>query len=316
MTEENRIVTTRDLPRRMRTDAVRAGRLERVRRGVYRAVEDDRDEHASTAARRLAADRARAVHLGLAAAHSFSHETAALFHGLRLWSLPRTTHVVQAYRRSGAAAGDVRRHRVALPDGHRTTAGGLPVTSLARTVVDCSRAMHPLESLVIADHAVAKGVDLAECAEILAATRQRNGTALARWVLEHADGGADSAWETWLRYVALRAGLPRPVTQAPLPTAGRVYHADLGWPEWGVYAEFDGRSKYRDDGIRPGHDASDELFREKQRFDAIRATGVSPVRVTATGGAGVRRVTDLLAARFPEPVRRGFRVHRLLPPPP
>lgn len=224
--------------------------------------------------------------------------------------------MVQAYRRSARAADDLRRHLMALPAEHREVRDGLPVTTLARTVADCARSMHPLEALVLADDAVARGLDPDEARAAAAATRRRNGSRRAAWVLDHADGGSDSAWETWLRYVALRAGLPRPVTQAPVATARGIFRCDLGWPAWSVYAEFDGLAKYRDGGVRPGHDAAQELLREKARFDAIRATGINPVRVTAVGSARLGEVVSTLAARFPEQLRRTFRTHPLLPPPP
>ncbi|MCK9792391.1 hypothetical protein M1843_01355 [Isoptericola sp. 4D.3] len=204
---------------------------------------------------------------------------------------------------------------VLLPED-REVRDGLPVTTLARTVADCARSMHPLEALVLADDALARGLDLEESRSVLAVARRRNGSCRAAWVLEHADGGSDSAWETWLRYVALRSGLPRPVTQAPIATARGVFHCDLGWPDWSVYAEFDGLAKYRDGGVRPGHDATQELLREKVRFDAIRATGINPVRVTAMGNARLGEVVSALTARFPEAVRRKLRTHPLLPPPP
>lgn len=316
MVHDDPVVLAGELQRHVLDRARQDGELERLRRGAYRVREAPRDEHRSVAARRRAVAVARAAHRQLDADHVFSHETAAALHGLRLWRTPATTHVVQDYRRSGRAAEDLRRHFVVLPPGHREVRDGLPVTTVARTVADCARSMHPLEGLVIADHALARGVDLEECRAALGVTRRRNGTRRATWVLDHADAGADSAWETWLRYVALRSGLPRPVTQAPIATARGVFHCDLGWPEWCVYAEFDGLAKYRDGALRPGHDATQELLREKSRFDAIRATGINPVRVTAVGNARLGEVTNALAAGFPEALRRRLRTHPLLPPPP
>ncbi|MFD6178033.1 MULTISPECIES: type IV toxin-antitoxin system AbiEi family antitoxin domain-containing protein [unclassified Isoptericola] len=316
MFDDEAVILAGELQRHVLDQARRDGELERLRRGAYRPTEPPWDEHRFHAARRRARALAAAAHRQLEADHVFSHETAAVLHGLRLWRVPTVTHVVQAYRRSGAAAADLRRHLLALPGEHRADRDGLPVTTLARTVADCARSMHPLEGLVIADDALAQGVDLQECRDVLASTRRRNGARRAAWVLDHADAGADSAWETWLRYVALRSGLPRPITQAPVVTARGVFHCDLGWPDWSVYAEFDGLSKYRDGGVRPGHDAAQELLREKERFDAIRATGVNPVRVTAVGNARLGEVARALAARFPEELRRTLRRHPLLPPPP
>ena len=59
-----------------------------------------------------------------------------------------------------------------------------------------------------------------------------------------------------------------------------VATTDFGWPDAGVYAEFDGQVKY---GrlLQPGQSAGDAVFAEKRREDLIRA---------ATGGTVVRLV--------------------------
>ncbi|MFC7878072.1 hypothetical protein [Isoptericola sp. NPDC057391] len=229
MIPDDAVVLAGELQRHVLDRAMEDGELERLRRGAYRVREAPRDEHPSRGARRRAEAVARAAHRQLAADHVFSHETAAALHSLRLWRAPVATHVVQTYRRSGRAADDLRRHLLALPPEHREVRDGLPVTTLARTVADCARSMHPLEALVLADDAVARGLDTEECRAALATTRRRNGSRRAAWVLDHADGGSDSAWETWLRYVALRSGLPRPITQAPITTARGALAA--GFPE-------------------------------------------------------------------------------------
>lgn len=311
------VFLSREVHRQGLARALAAGEVERLRHGAYRwpddAEGDPGDRHARERSR--AVDRARALHAQLRSPHVFSHETAALLHGFALWRRPERTHVVQAYRASGRSAPDVARHRVAVPADERTTTDGLPVTTPERTVVDVALAMHPLEALVVADSARRRGLDLGAARRILASSRARNGRARARWVLDHADGGAESPWETWLRYLCLRAGLPRPRTQAPVVTPQGVFRCDLGWPEHGVFAEFDGRSKYRDGALRAGHDGTDELLREKRRYEAVRAAGVDPVRVMATTRTGQDGVVGRLAARFPDELRRTFRVDPLLPPP-
>jgi hypothetical protein len=309
------IVLAREAHRPGLARAVAAGDAERLRHGAYRWVEDGASTDRYALEHGRAVDRARALHVQLRAPHVFSHATAAMLWGCRLWRRPERTHVVQAYRASGRSAPDVARHRVEVPAGERAVIGGLPVTTLERTVVDVALVMRPLEALVIADSACRRGLDREAVNRILGSSRARNGRARARWVLDHADGGADSAWETWLRYLCLRAGLPRPVTQAPVATGYGVFHCDLGWPGHGVFAEFDGRIKYRDGALRPGHDATDELLREKRRYEAVRAAGVDPVRVMAAGRGGHDRVVERIAARFPAHLRRSFRVNPLLPPP-
>jgi len=311
---DGEIFLSRETHRPSLSRALAAGEVERLRHGAYRAAAGEATSpHAASRARALG--RANAVHRQLSAPHVFSHETAALVQGCALWRLPARTHVVQGYRASGGSARDVARHLVPVPSRQRTTVGGLPVTSLARTVVDCALTMLPLEALVVADSACALGLDRAEAEQVLAELRTRNGRRRAAWVLDHADEGAASPWETWLRYVCLRAGLPRPTTQAPVRTLQGVFHCDLGWPEHRVFAEFDGRSKYRDGALRPGHDGVRELLDEKRRYEAVRSAGVDPVRVMATYGPGVAQVVGRLAARFPPKVRATFRPDPLLPPP-
>jgi len=314
MPEHDEILLARELDRPALARALVRGEVERLRYGAYRVPPGDGPERVGERSRALAT--AAAVHRQLRAPHVLSHETAALCWGLTLWRTPARTHVIQHYRASAHASRDVARHVVPLPASHRTTRVGLPLTTLARTVVDCASTMHPSEALVIADAALRHGLDLREARAVLDSTRSRRGRARARWVLDHADPGADSAWETWLRYVCLRAGMPRPVTQLPVDTARGRFRCDLGWPEWHVLVEFDGRVKYRDGALRDGHDGTTELLREKARYEAIREAGHDPVRVLATGGRGVTQVVARIAARFPPELQRSFRTNPMLPPPP
>jgi hypothetical protein len=183
-------------------------------------------------------------------------------------------------------------------------------------VVDCLTTVHPLEGLVVADWAVARGLRLPDAAAVLDARTKRNGRARARLLLDRADAGAESPWESWLRYVALRAGLPRPRTQYPIDTQiGKVF-VDVAWPEHGVLAEFDGLVKYVDGSFGKDYDARRALFEEKVREDAIvEATGIRPVRFVARQAPDPDAVAARLLARFPKSVRDTARVNPLLPPP-
>jgi predicted transcriptional regulator of viral defense system len=288
--------------------AHREGELERLRRGAYRRPPEQDDATAR------ALDLVRAVDRQLRAPRVYSHLTAALLHGLPIWRRAEVVHVIQCSRASSRSATDIRRHVAPVPADHLTEVGGLPVCTLARTVADCALTLPPLEALVVADGARDRaGFDVDEALAWVRSQRRRNGQARAELVLDLSTAGVESPRETWLRYVALRAGLPRPQVQAPVRTRLGTFHCDLGWPEHGVYAEYDGLTKYRDDGVRPGHDGARELVAEKRRFDAIRETGVNPVRVTVKDAPD--RVAARLSARFPDQLRRTWRVNPLLPPP-
>jgi hypothetical protein len=319
MIQPGQLVIAREAHRQQLMRAVRRGTAERIRVGAYVGTEEASGSP-FVAARRRAVRLAEAVHRQLRATHFFSHQTAALLWGCALWDTPAQTHLWQAYRPSGSAAADLRRHTGVVAPGQRARAAGLPVTSLERTVVDCALTLHPLEALVIADSALrlVPALDLDAARSILATVTRRNGTRRAGWVLDHADAGAESPWESWIRYLCLRVSMPRPVTQVPVQTRRRLYHCDLGWPDHGVYVEFDGRVKYVDDGVRRGHDARRELEQEKRRADALHEAGIHPIRcmaADATPRRGEESVVQRIAGQFPAALVGSFRTIPFLPPP-
>ncbi|RZS62042.1 hypothetical protein [Xylanimonas ulmi] len=296
--EHNRDELRRDLA---------AGRAARIRRGAYTGPEPLTAD-ASARARILA------VHEQLSARRVFGFDTAALLYGLPTWSPSSRVHIFVRSRASSRSAKDIARHTTDLTPEDVATIDGLPVTTLTRTVVDCALTMHPLEALVIADGAMNRGFDRQLALAQITARAQPNGRARAEWVITNAAAGTRSPWESWLRYLPLREGFPSPEIEPPILTRLGVMHLDLGWPPYDLYVEFDGRVKYRDDGVRTGHSAEQELLAEKRRFDAIRETGVNPLRVMASDGAHdyMRR----LRARLPPDLRRSLRVNPRLPWPP
>ncbi|QAY63139.1 hypothetical protein ET495_07680 [Xylanimonas allomyrinae] len=254
------------------------------------------------------------MHAQVRAPHVFSHATAALIWGLRLWAVSDVTHLRQRSKPGGDRAADIARH-VGLPAQHGIV-DGLPVTSLEQTVLDCALTMPVLDALVVADAALGQGLREREVRQRLADVRKPNGTARAACVLGLMDGGSQSAWETWLRYVAARLGLPRPVLQYPVATHLGVYRIDLAWPEQRVLAEFDGQVKYTDGAFGRGYDGRRALVEEKRREDAIaEALGVRPVRFMAVDARDPEAVARRLLARFPPDVRAAARPDRRLPRP-
>lgn len=104
------------------------GRLEHVARGVYRVPVLPRSEHDDLAFA-IAWARGRAV---------LSHESALVLHGLSDVN-PSVVHLTAPpdnYPRA-QGSGPVRIHRRDLPANDVTVVDGLPVTTVARTIVDC-----------------------------------------------------------------------------------------------------------------------------------------------------------------------------------
>jgi hypothetical protein len=309
---DTEILLAREHDREALRRAVRNQSMERVRRGAYRYRRDTTGDPYQVARDRAVA-RVVAVSSQIRRA-VVSHESAALLHGLRLWLPPEQVHVIQSYRASSASARDVARHRLTLADHERTTLGGVPVTGLARTVADCCVSLHPLLALAIADHALALGIDLMAVRQIVTGMRDARGRRRALLVLDLADTGAESAWETWLRYLVLRAGLPRPTTQLRVRTPHGEFRADLGWEGFRLLAEFDGRVKYVPGALGTRHDAGRALFDEKRREDHLREERWAVVRVTSADGPGPALARVL--RHVPEQVRATLTPRRLLLPPP
>ncbi|ACZ31380.1 hypothetical protein Xcel_2364 [Xylanimonas cellulosilytica DSM 15894] len=291
------LLIARENDRSALRSALAAGRVTRVRRGAYREPGTRAEDPVHT--------HLRAVHAQLLAPHVFSHESAAYLWGLRLWTPPTRAHVYQRSRASGQRSADIARHH-GFPRS-LVELDGLPTTTRVQTVVDCLMTMRPLEGLVVADSALEAGVRRADLSAYLAGVPARNGHARAGLVVELADGGAQSEWESWLRYVAARAGLPRPTTQYRVETRLGPRDVDVAWPEHGVYLEFDGQVKYRSGDRRV-------LFEEKRREDAIvEVLGVRPLRVVAADARDVDALVARIVGRFPSALRSAFRPRPQLP---
>lgn len=111
---------------------VHAGRIARVRRGVYRLVHFPAGEHEELVAIWLWSDRAGV----------FSHETALTLHDLSD-ALPVAVHLTlpAAWRRRRLRVPDgVAIHHADVPDRDRAWIGAIPITSAARTLEDLARA--------------------------------------------------------------------------------------------------------------------------------------------------------------------------------
>lgn len=294
---------------------VRIAEIERIRRGAYRPRgASDPQAPSQDVARDLATARCHAVHRQLRAHHVFSHESAALLLGCRPWRVPDKVHVVQAYGATRASASDIVRHRVTLASDETAVVDGLPVTSLLRTALDVATSMSPLAALVALDQLVQRGLDPGRSLEALRGRTGARGSRAARVLLDAADGGAESPRESWLRYVMLRAGLPRPRTQFPLRTHAGDFRADLALPAWRLLLEFDGFVKYRDRAFGPSYDADQARFEEKVREDAIREEGYRVLRFTSRDDPD--DVVGRILRHAPDGARAALRPITVLPPAP
>ncbi len=250
--------------------AIRAGRLTRVRPGVY--VEPDDPSRPDTDARHRRLVEATLPLLVPGAV--LSHATAVVMHGLPSWGIAlRRMHVTRDLPAGGRAGRHVHLHAAPLPAGDVVTVGTTAVTAVARTVVDVARSCSFESAVTVADAALFRGhVTVDELAAAVGTAAGRRGVARARAVLAVADGRADGPGESRSRVRMRRAGLPAPELQHVVRDArGRhVGRVDFWWEHAGVVGEFDGMEKYGR-SLRPGERLGDAVEREKRREDALRA---------------------------------------------
>jgi very-short-patch-repair endonuclease len=201
-----------------------------------------------------------------------SHESAAYLHGIDSLLLTGATVPPVTLTRSPQERGRSLVHgaliRVAmLPDDHVTSALGIPVTTVARTVMDIARTTGYTEGVVAADSALHKHAAIkVEFAVILQDCAQWKGIVRAREVLHFADGRAESALESVARVRFAEFRLPPPGLQVNIRGAqGFIGRADFCWDEYRTIAEADGALKYEEQGRDR---ARAQLARDEKFHDA------------------------------------------------
>lgn len=258
--------------------AVKAGGLERVRRGAYRRTRPD-DGQLGTA--ELAALRYRAmVH---AATHSLERPVFTGHSAIALAGLPIVgswpTHVTVmsrdalGSRRPGVMS-------VARPaDVPTIQMDGCATTTIEFALIQLARHAPLAAALVATDAALhaPREPDGAGPLTTLDAVRAEHerlkpypGSRRVDAVLARATAHADSPLETMSRLVIEEFGFPEPILQHRvwLSELGRNADLDFYWPDHGVAAEADGHGTYLAE--RAASATAQRVITEKEREDAIR----------------------------------------------
>ncbi len=175
----------------------------------------------------------------------------------------------------------VRRDRLA--PGETTRLRGVPLTTPERTARDLARRAPTVDEAVVAVDALCHRWDL-DPAAVLVPTPGARGVRRFPEVLRLADPRSGSPMETRIRLALVRAGLPAPVLQHPVPLDGHPYELDLAYPAAKLAIE---------------HNGADHLTSERHHRDLLReqllvAAGWRIVRFDA---ATVLFRPDLVVAR-------------------
>jgi hypothetical protein len=250
---------------------LRAGVWRRIRRGAYAdaVVWDSLD----AAGRHVL--RCRAVVASLDPPVVLSHWSAAVALGLPVWAVDlNLVHVTRPgpHSRARREAGVV--HHVAHLDADEVViADGLRVTRADRTVVDVARAAGFEPGVVTADAALHRRLTTPDAllARAIALQDWPGGRVCGR-VVAFADGTSESVGESRTRVLFRTHGLPTPELQVEIRDGGAlVARVDFLLDDC-LVGEFDGRVKYRLDGLVGGQ-LEDVLWMEKRRQDRIVGLG-------------------------------------------
>lgn len=205
-----------------------------------------------------------------------SHGSAAALRGLDLLRDPDATQTVLTVRPGQRGHRDldgIRVHRAGLPPWHVSEVNGLPVTTVARTLVDLTRALSLRDGVVAMDAALHSGrVRLEQLEEVLADCRGWPWIRRAASAVKLTDPAAESALESLSRIFFCAHDIPAPRTQFVVRSGQRfIARTDFWWEKPRVAGEADGLGKYA---------ALADLHAEKLRQERIEALGIRVVRWT------------------------------------
>ncbi|WP_309712373.1 type IV toxin-antitoxin system AbiEi family antitoxin domain-containing protein [Pseudolysinimonas sp.] len=265
---------TRESIRRL----VRRGDLVRIRRGAYCLGEawrtlNSRERHIVRAAA-VVSDVQDPVLAG---------RSAAAVWGIPVLddTWPAEVLLLATYRGGGKSEPGVRRTSVGARNAPITVHQGLPVTSLARTVVDLAATEGFVAGVVAADWALRTGSSRGELLEAVLRRSSAYGQVVARQSVAFADGTAENGGESVARAVIYQLGFEEPELQVVVRDRIGEMRVDFRWRRsdgaW-VFGEFDGKQKYTRQEYNSG-DPAEVVWREKKREDRLRAIPGSCVRI-------------------------------------
>lgn len=277
---------------------VRAGRLTRAFRGVY-GVPDVDD---------VALDQLRSAH-----AHLGAESIAVLRSALRLHGIDGVmgTHIPQLAMPPGLEKHQRRGvdiHFWKLATDEVCIAGGLPTTTVARTLADCARLLPRMQAVACLDSALHLGlITMQEVLDLRGLMSRKRQCVAGRQRLLEARVGAQSPLETRVRLRASDAGLEPDALQVPIRSVSSVL---LGYGDMG-YELTDGSWLIVEaDGLRY-HDQPDALLHDRRRQNAfLNARVASVVRFTWEDTAHDAYIPSVLRAALD---KAGWRPRRRRP---
>ncbi len=264
--------------REMRVEC-RRGNLVRVRRGAYclREIwESLSPEGRHVLAVRATIRRVRGPFL-------VAGGSAAALHGLPYASRDlQDVLLLVPYPGGGSSEPGVRRTTAAFDTAEHIVRDGIPVTTVARTVLDLARSLEFGRAVAVADRAqwrkARAPVTREELFAALGRARFPRGGRVAERVVGFSTHLSDSVGESEARAAIHRLGFEVPRLQHYWRDAEGQMESDFYWESVDIAGEFDGKVKYTRDEYTRG-DPSAAVWREKRREDRLRRLTSGVVRL-------------------------------------
>ena len=281
--------------------AVRLGRIERLRPGVYATAFEPTGLRSADNTTRLT--RAAAALALVNPRLPISHSSAGALMDLPLVDVPSRVCVTtpRGARGRRAAVTGAHVHHAALSRADRYRANRILVTSPARTVIDVGRESGVDAAVVTADAALRRQLTTKhQLSTALGACIGWPGVRAAARAISLADPRSESPLESLSRLRIVDAGLPTPELQPRIfDPAGRFLgRVDFYWDEFGVIGEADGLLKFDEDRTA--------LRKEKVRQGLLEDAGLIAVRWGWVDLSDFSRAAQRLRAAF----QRGVRADR------
>lgn len=247
--------------RRMIEHRLECGRLHLLHRGVYAVGHPVPSGHGRWLAAVLAGGQGAIL----------SHRSAAA-----LWKLrPTARALVEVSAPGWRRRPGIHFHQTALPADELTVHDGIPVTAVARTLLDLAQVVDERQvERAINEAEILRLWDEVSVAALVERYPGRKGTRAVRNALAARGEGStltrNELEDQFLRLVR-KASLPSPEVNATLEANGRTFEIDFLWREQRLAVEVDGHNAH-------GTRAAFEQDRERDRV--LSAAGWRPARFT------------------------------------
>ncbi len=174
-------------------------------------------------------------------------------------------------------------HRMKLYEDEITTLNGIRLTTPERTWLDLAETLSVDELVVAGDHCVRmprpefEGRDeplctVADLQRMIDRHKGKRGVRKAKEAIQLIRVGSDSPQESLLRLAIVRAGLPEPELNVPVPASdgGRLIQPDLSYRKYKIGVEYEGE----------GHGEEAQIVRDIARSERYDELGWTEVRIS------------------------------------